>query len=282
VEFLPQKSEQMEHKQKPYDFKHPIFDQLLEHLKLKKVLDRVKALESLARVDDPRVIHAVIKALSDKSPTMRSVAAELLGTMGKKEAITPLTKTLDDSNKEVRMMAARSLGTLLRGKSIPLALINHLKDSDELVRIEVCESLGAIGNRKALSPLWETIHDRSPLVRSYAAGAIGELGKKKDITRLEAELQKERSDTSRVGFYQALYNLGKTDAIVELFTLLQSPDYRVRCATAKVLSSVVADESNASIILRVLRKALQQEPTVAAKDSIKSSISIVRNQFKSR
>src|SRR5262249_2147984 len=101
-------------------------------------------------------------------------------------AIAPLIARLQDSNREVRMRVVASLGDLMVGKRVPPALFAALKDADELVRIEACESLGAIGDKRGLPLLWESIHDRSSLVMSYAAGAIGELGAERDIHRLEA------------------------------------------------------------------------------------------------
>ena len=115
---------------------HQLLDsRLLQSLKAKRIVDRVKALESLAESDDRRAIRALIEELSARSPLVRSVAAEQLGRMAKKEAVAPLIKKLADSNSEVRMMAARSLGNLLRGQASPRALLSRLTDADELVRI---------------------------------------------------------------------------------------------------------------------------------------------------
>lgn len=77
------------------------------------------------------------------------------------------------------MMAATGLGDLLQGKSSPPELIGRLQDPDELVRIEAAESLGVIGDKKALPDLWKALTDSSSLVRSYIAGAIGELGSRR-------------------------------------------------------------------------------------------------------
>jgi HEAT repeat protein len=256
-----------------------MLNQLLPKLRQKRVSDRVRALESLAKIDLPRVVNEMIRALSDRSPTVRATAAEFLGSLEAKEAVRPLIGKLADSDNEVRMMAASSLGSLLMGKRSPLKLIQTLQDRDELVRIEVAESLGAIGDRRALPALWKALDDPSPLVRSYLAAAIGELGNKGDVAKLEERLKQEKFDTSKVGYYQALYRLGRHDALEALFSiLLKSSDYRVRSATAKILSEVIADESNAPAILRALQKALRQEQTIAAKSSIRSSLKRVRQK----
>ncbi len=266
--------------EKSHNSENQIVQQLLLQAKQGRIANRLRALDSLAKSCRPGIVDDFVNLLSDKSPAMRSAAAEYLGPIGRTAAIPPLIESLADSNREVRLMAARSLGLLLRGRRSPRPLINGLNDRDELVRIEVCESLGAIGDRKALPRLWRTIRDRSALVRSYAAGAIGELGGQRDIRKLEAVLQQERSEASKVGLYQALYVLGKTEALSGLISLLQSSDYRVRCAVANTLSNVIANESNARIILGALEKARRQESTPAAESSMKSSIRDIKKRIK--
>lgn len=251
---------------------------LLQLLKKRKSIVRAKALESLAKMDDPIVVSTVIKALSDASPLVRWTAAQCLGTLRRKEAIDPLVSKLFDRSTEVRMRAAESLGILMSGQRSPDALLQKLRDSNELVRVQAAESLGAIGDRRALSELWRAIHDRSPLVRSYVAAAIASLGSKKDVAKLEETVRVERSDTSKVGFYHALYRLGKHKVLSDLLKLLESKDYRVRCATANTLSEV-ADRSNSRIIVRALHGVLRKEPTGAARTSIEANLRNIRQKL---
>lgn len=252
----------------------------LKQLKAKSPLTRMNGLQGLSNSHHPNAVQAVVASLLDSSADVRSTAAECLGAMKKKEGIEPLIHTLSDPSSEARMRAVESLGVLLAGcRKSPPALVDRLRDSKELVRIEVAEALGAIGDRNALSALFEALTDPSPLVRSYVAGAIGVLGNKRTIAKLEEKLALEKSDTARVGYYQALYTLGKHEVLPELLKLLHGKDYRVRCSTADVLAKVVANRSNAASILLALRKALRREPTVAGKDSIRSSIKAITRQY---
>jgi HEAT repeat protein len=256
-----------------------IVDSLLRQSKQKRVADRIAALEGLARSSDPRVTRRLIDALLDKSPAVRAAGAEWLGDLNAKEAIKPLIASLSDSDSEVRMTAAASLGDLLTGNKSPRQLTRLLQDPDELVRIEASESLGAIGDRAALPALWRAAKDRSPLVRSYVAGAIGELGTERDIPKLERALAEERSDTVKIGIYQALYKLGRSETLSALLLMLSgSRDYRVRSATAKILTEVVLNQSNSQVIIDALEKALRREPTAAVRSSIRSSLKRVKGQ----
>lgn len=248
------------------------FSQLSQKLKDKKPLVRIKALEALVEVKHPNAFQEIVSALSDRNSTIRVTAAEGLGALKNKQGVAPLISKLTDRNYEVRMRASESLGILLAGRKSPPALIERLQDTDELVRIAAAESLRLIGDRKALPALWRAIHDRSPIVRSYVAAAIGRLGNKKDAARLEKELKHETSEVAKVGICEAIYLLGQREVLKDLLVLLQSTDYRVRCATANALYEIKADETDAKIILRALRKVLRNEPTIAAKSSIRSSL----------
>jgi HEAT repeat protein len=113
------------------------------------------------------------------------------------------------------------------------------------------------------------------LVRSYAATAIGSLGAREEIARLETAFRRENSDQGKVGFYEALYKLRRNAALAPLLELLQNPDYQVRCATANTLSTLSFGRQDASVVLAALRRALRAEGTVAAKSSIRSSVRAV-------
>lgn len=248
----------------------------LPSLKSRRVSDRLRALDVAAGSGDPNSIQDFLTALGDTSPTVRWVAADYLGREGMRKAASRLMKALADPNNEVRMVAARSIGTLLRGQASPAVLVARLKDADELVRVEVCEALATIGDRQAMPALRKALGDSSPLVRSYAAIAIGELGVDDDLPALEARLRKENCDAAKVGLYGGLYRLGKRDALVRLSGLLQSREYRVRCAAANALADVITDQDSATIILPELRKVLRRESTVAGQEAIKNSIAVLR------
>jgi HEAT repeat protein len=250
--------------------------QLMKQLEDREASVRVSALESLANIDHPSVFDAVVKALSDRNSTVRVTAAEGLGQLKDKEGVPYLLDKLTDSNYEVRMRAAESLGILLKCRNSPRPLVKLLQDTDELVRITAAEVLGAIGDQKALPQLRIAIQDSSPLVRSYVAEAIGKLGDQRETVKLEKELKKETSETAKVGLYQALYTLGRPQFLQDLLSLLQSRNYKVRCATANTLSAIHINKPEVPAILNALRKALRQEPTVAARSSIRSSLRAIK------
>lgn len=249
-----------------------------QQLKSKDRFLRAKALESLSRRDGSMAFNLIVSSLSDPSPLVRVTAAETLGQVGNKQAVPHLIDKLTDTNGEVRMRAAESIGLLLSKteKNLP-ALLKCLKDCDELVRIAAVESLVLIEDRKSLPALRKSLEDRSPLVRFYIASAIGRLGGRKDIAKLENGLRNERSQIAKVGFYEALCLLGQKKFLEPLLSLLKSKNYKVRCATANVLSDIQYKGADAPLVIRRLHEALKKEETIAAKSSIRLSIQCIRS-----
>lgn len=241
----------------------------------KKVLDRVQAIRSLMERNDPKVTEFLIKAISDRSPTVRAEAVGYLANLSKDDAYPYLIRCLNDSSGGVRQAAVRELGQVLVGQKYPPELRETLFDADELVRIEACETFQNIRDSSVLPDLFFLLKDPSPLVRRYSANAIGIIGTIDDIARLNEDLANEKSESALVGYYTALIHLGQVNVLEKLVDLLYSLDYKVRCATAHALSTI-ADEQIASYLISVLNQALEKEITRAAQSSIQSSLDEIK------
>ncbi|MGH9428809.1 MAG: HEAT repeat domain-containing protein, partial [Terriglobia bacterium] len=217
---------------------------------------RIQALQSCGTLDVPRSAFVIVlQSLSDRNEDVRCAAVESLGLIGRQEAVPSLLKMLRDQSSEIRMRAAESLGLLLAGMTCPKPLLKSLRDSDELVRIQAAQSLQEIGDRTVLPVLWRSLNDRSPLMRSYVAASIGDLGGKKDHMKLESRLRRETSDVSRLGYYEAFFKLGKIESLLDLLPLLHHSNYKIRCSTANVLSTLPLEPTLARLVLEALHRA---------------------------
>ncbi|MBL8150738.1 MAG: HEAT repeat domain-containing protein [Blastocatellia bacterium] len=249
------------------------FNELSKQLKKGNVAIRISALKKLVELNHPNTTSEITMYLRDKSPKVREVAAESLGEIGNTESADFLLKSTSDSYYGVRMMAVRSLGYILIGRDCPHVLIDMLNDPDELVRIEACEALESIGDKKVINALWEKIHkDESFLVKRYAAIALGNLGDKEEIKKLRAITKTEKSVSVRVGLYYALYKLGETDVLSNLVDLLKNKDYRTRCAVSNALAEICKSPPDSKVAYQALQEALRNERTIAAKSTIESCI----------
>lgn len=151
-------------------------------------------------------------------------------------------------------------------------LRSALSDPDELVRVQAAETIGARAERELCEHLRAALRDSSPLVRSYAAAAIGSVGGPADRAVLRERLSCEKSDTARVGFVEALWLLGDRQTLNEALNLLNSDDYRVRCAISRTLANIFLTRNTKQTIESALRRRLRTERSLAAREAIQAAL----------
>src|SRR5258708_5173922 len=201
------------------------------------VTDRIRILTSLVEGDKACLPHAIGRYLTDRSPKVRAFAIDLVREESLSEMEEQVLSLLSDKNTCVRYSAIECLGSLHEGEAIEAPwLYPFLQDTVPLVRIETLESLAQIGDWKALPQIAEKLQDEDALVRAYAAISIAELEGKEYVAVIENASRTERNDRARVGFAEALFDLGDEGQFSILLELLSSSDYRVRCASANALS----------------------------------------------
>jgi HEAT repeat protein len=203
------------------------------------------------------------RGLKDSQCFVRRVAVEALALVECRSAVRRLIQTLSDRCWEVRVAALEGLECSLQGRRrSPRVMFSLLRDPSKLVRLQAAEALGVIGDPAARTPLRLAIEDPSPLVRRYVAEALGRVGSKKDAALIARRLQRERSESAKLGLWHGAYLLGQREALSELLHLLNSKSYTIRSATAVALEDAVVDRA-AQFVSRALRKALKKETTVA-------------------
>ena len=218
--------------------------------------------------------HPLARQLSSRAAIDRAEAAERIGLLGDPKFIPILERRLRDRSAEVRMHVVEALGRLEGDTST--ALVGALKDRAELVRIEAIEALGSRQDKSTLDALRSALTDRSPLVRSYAAAAVGGMGGPADRKRLQTSLERETSDAARLGFLEGLWLLGDARSLDLALDLLESDDYRVRCATARALSGTFLSSRTATRIEAALRRRAGIETTVAPATALVGALKAVR------
>ncbi len=114
---------------------------------------REQAVFALGRIgrSEPAAVTACIRALADDSRSVRSRAARALGRLADSRAALPLVRALGDSYWSVRRDAENSILNL--GARVVPPLIESLRSRKFVVRLRATRSLGAIGDRRAASPL---------------------------------------------------------------------------------------------------------------------------------
>jgi HEAT repeat protein len=216
--------------------------------------------------------RTLLSQLSSKSSFARAQAAERIGLSADPTGISGLEQRLTDRSPEVRMRVIEALGKLTNGSHEALA--TALQDADGLVRLQAAESIAARADRRTVSALRVTLTDPSALVRSYAAAALGRVGTRADRKLLHIRLRREASDAARLGFLEGLWLLGDRTVLGSAIKLLDSRDYRVRCAAARALGRTLRNHQTQDAINAALHARLRRERTNAVRQALVESLPI--------
>lgn len=146
--------------------------------------DRLEVRESTSRVlqwmGDETSIPALLKALTDPEPIVRSNAAEALARIGGPEAVTVLRQILQtEIDPSVRAITASALGQMPDSAVVPI-LIMALHDSAPMVRIRAAIALGETGKLSGRLALEKVLGDPNPQVRASAQAALKRLKAEKN------------------------------------------------------------------------------------------------------
>ncbi len=232
---------------------------------------RGQAVENLSLLDTSKVIPLLIQALNDPDDGVGLTAALALAERGGQQALDALFHALDHPDPEIRVAATEAMGLHQQVRALEKLCVLLSEDEDELVRTAAAESLGEIQQNQAAEPLRLALLDPSPLVRGYAALALSTFKTSQDRAVLERALVREKDPLALIRFHAALLFLGVEAHLNDLIKALEDEDYRVRCATAHLLASLVTPATTDLITSR-LDRALEQEQTPAGRSAISNAL----------
>jgi len=181
--------------------------------------DSLSSLVTLAKDDDAAVRRAAFTALAAlRSPAIPPLAAALSARSNDGEDVTALARALGATGDAAALpllatllsgpqaaTAAASIGRLGAPQGVPL-LVAALGTGQTVGRLEVIESLGALGSADAGEALSRELTSDRPEVRAAAARALGLLRYEPAATRLEA-LRSDYYGTVRRAAVEALARL---------------------------------------------------------------------------
>jgi HEAT repeat protein len=124
-----------------------------------------------------------IRVLTGSDPERRMAAANVLADKGGPEAVPPLIAALADVDHDLARAAVRALGEIgirhedadLRAQ-IAASLMTLVNGTSARSGRIAAETLGRLGNRRAVPELVEALSHDDWTVREAAATALGELG----------------------------------------------------------------------------------------------------------
>jgi HEAT repeat protein/beta-lactamase regulating signal transducer with metallopeptidase domain len=182
------------------------------------------------------VVPALIAALKDADPKVRTAAAQSLGELEDPRAIPGLIEASHDADAEVRSAALQSLSRFDDPRVVD-PMILALKDPNRDVRQNAAQSLGRFNDPRAVRPLMAALADSSADVRMSAAQSLGELHDPQALPGLAGALKDPKADV-RQAAAQSLGELELKSAPQVLIDALADPDADVRQAVAQTLGEI--------------------------------------------
>ena len=178
-------------------------DPLTTLLKSKKdAWDRIWIVDTIASIDDDRVLYTLFFALQDDDFRVREDAVRLLGRKENPQAVDYLISLLNKETEKVVIREAISvLGKLGDQKAIS-SIFNHI-NSDSETKVEIVSSLYKL---RAIDLLISCLKNHDSVVRAHAARYLGSIREERAIIPLVNSLN-DSYVSNRKFYAQALNHL---------------------------------------------------------------------------
>ncbi len=180
-------------------------------------------------------VDPLIDLLKDPDPSLRQIAAAILGRIRSERAVDALIESLKDNNSNIRWEAVGALGQIRAEKGVG-PLITMLKDESAPVVYQAATSLGRIGSLKAVDPLIAALDVSNNWTRKAVVTALGDLGSEEAVDPLlhileEDDLNVEVKREIMVTFLK----LGSKKTVNALREALSDDDPEVRIYAQEAL-----------------------------------------------
>ena len=157
---------------------------LSERLKDPDESIRQRAAEILAQLLDPRSADAFVDAMADKN--LRDVATDTLRKLGAiRDRVDQLLDELRDVEESELKEGARQEAVIQLhriGRPAVEILLEYLDDDDWIVREAAADTLGKIGDVRAVQPLMERLRsDKDTGVKEHALKSLGLIGDSRPV-----------------------------------------------------------------------------------------------------
>ncbi len=163
---------------------------LLEKSKTANLAERMTILYDIRGMGFVAV-PPVVCALRDPDPRVRAFAANILQHSNNTSVIPHLEARLIDEDSIVRRTALAALGQLGAVDTVP-AIIVVLNDKDRFTRCQAALVLGTLGQKSAVMPLIDILeYDPYSVARRTAANSLGEIGDERAVPSLVRSLKDE-------------------------------------------------------------------------------------------
>lgn len=196
---------------------------------------RRAGITALGRLDDPRVVDALITALNDDDLSVRRRAANALDRWRDPRSTEALIAALEEPDAEIATHAARTLGKIGDARALE-PLVKALEHRQAAVRRRAATALGRLGDVRAVDALIAALYNRDAETRSRALVSLAYLGDPRAIVPMVGKLS-DRSSAVREQLFKTLPKFGAA-AIDALIDALGHEDAAIRRRAAMMLAQL--------------------------------------------
>lgn len=211
---------------------------------------RRESAEALATLDQSQAVNPLIEGLRDENPGVQEAAVAALIRIGGSRVVSSLVPLLreDVGTRNLALEVLEQTGSA--GLDILLPLLSH---DDANIRKFIVDTLGKLGDRRAIPPLITTLQDRDPNVRGSAAEGLGHLRAREAVPQLLGLLD----DNEWVVFtvIEALGYIADPAALPALMALLKDGSETIRYAVIDALGKFSDSAACVKPMLDLMRSA---------------------------
>lgn len=233
----------------------------LDELTAPNVVRRRNAAISLIEIADERAIPGLIKALEDPDRKVRLHATRALDRLKAASAVPALAEIAAHGDPELAAAAIEALGRIapdLKGGERLEALgqvTAALESGSSVVRAAGLRALVALGDPAFEDVFINALAGTEPDLQQLGAEGAGKIKSNKALGRLIVIARDESLDQDvRIAAIKALGRIANEAGAVAIHSLLDSPDFPVRFATARALAEI-----RAKVSLPALMRALRND-----------------------
>jgi len=188
----------------------PSLDSLLRQLENPYVYDRIRAIDTLGNLKDPRAIQPLIEALKDSEHYAAEDAAKALAKYGP-TAFPALIKAFDHPEPQVRVWAVGAVWMSGQAKQILPELLSLLsRETTDYVRLGVIGVLGDFQDPSITKAVLPFLESPDAMMKMSAAQTLGKQKDPKAVPALVKELTDERPSVVS-NIHWALCNIAGQD-----------------------------------------------------------------------
>ncbi|MGB2907434.1 MAG: HEAT repeat domain-containing protein [Candidatus Aminicenantaceae bacterium] len=205
--------------------------------------------EALVRLEDERAIPRLVDALkASHGESWSAQVAAVLKQMGWCPS--------DESEKAVVYLAEREWEELAKLGAPAVSLVSNFMTTGQASEIQkAAETLGQIGDERAVEPLAALLSHKRPEIAVTAARALGEIGSGQSVEMLLQNAVDSKSSPIQAEAEKSLVKIGAS-AVCPLIDQLNSSDARERKTAVRILGEI-GDERALNFLI-----SAQDDPTL--------------------